>query len=85
MSQQPGEAVVPFAAFLEARERRRSRLFAASQPPALDQFPDDSPPAAAVAVALAREAGSATSRSGFQDETRPSGWTPPDSPNRGSF
>jgi len=83
MSQQPGDVVVPFATFLEARERRR-RLSAASEQPALDQFPDDSPPAVAVAVALAREAVSATSRSGSQDEARPTGWTPPESPNRGS-
>lgn len=84
MSQQPGEVVVPFATFLEARERRR-RLLAASQQPALDQFPADSPAAAAVAVAPTREAVSGTSRSGFLDETRPTGWTPPDTPNRGSY
>jgi hypothetical protein len=58
MSHGSDEVVVPFATFLEVRELRR-RVSAAFEQPAVSQVSGDSAPAAAVAVALAREAGSA--------------------------
>jgi hypothetical protein len=84
VSHEPDDIVVPFARFLDAQERRR-RVAAAFKQPTLSQLPDDSPPTAAVAVALAREAVSATSRSGFLDETTTATWIPPESPDRGSY
>ena len=59
------EVVVPFATFLEARERRR-RVSAAFKQPVVDQFTEDGRPAAAVAVALVREAISAVAPKGIQ-------------------
>ena len=44
------EVVVPFTTFLEVRERRR-RVSEAFKQPVHNPFSDDSPPAAAVAVA----------------------------------
>ena len=60
------EVVVPFATFLEVRERRR-RVSESLKQPVHNPFSDDSPPAAAVAVALPREAVSAA-RSGLQQD-----------------